>query len=41
MCFLITRNLIQTLIPSCWFEIVFPTYFDIEVSYQNCQIVFK
>jgi hypothetical protein len=28
----IITNLMQTLIPNCWFENVFPTYFGIEIS---------
>jgi hypothetical protein len=28
---IIITNFVQTLIPNCWFEIVFPTYFGIEI----------
>jgi hypothetical protein len=29
---IIITNFMQTLIPNCWFENVFPTYFGIEIS---------
>jgi hypothetical protein len=29
---IIITSFVQTLIPNCWFENVFPTYFGIEIS---------
>jgi hypothetical protein len=38
---IIITTFMQTLIPNCWFENVFPTYCGIKISQQNFHILFS